>query len=153
MYNHKQTSNVYLRKNTKQLTVRGGVNPYGQPDRKISGFFLTTSPRILSATGSTNFSHPRTECSSLGGVLASIHSSEENDFIFSLIRIHAPYYGPTWIGASAISDYVWEWDDSTPWDFQNWDEGKMQFVTKKAFNPILCTARGGPPLPPYAILY
>ena len=26
---------------TKQLTVRGGrgVNPYGQPDRKISGFF------------------------------------------------------------------------------------------------------------------
>ena len=31
---------------TKQLTVRGrgeGVNPYGQPDRKISAFFLTTS--------------------------------------------------------------------------------------------------------------
>ena len=27
-------------KNTKQLTVRGGgVNPYGQPDRKISVFF------------------------------------------------------------------------------------------------------------------
>ena len=24
---------------TKQLTVRGGVNPYGQPDRKISVFF------------------------------------------------------------------------------------------------------------------
>ena len=74
---------------------------------------------------------PRSECSSLGGVLAGIHSSEENDFIFSLIRIHAPYYGPTWIGASAISDYVWEWDDSTPWDFQNWDEGKMQFDDKK----------------------
>ena len=33
-------------KNTKQLTVRGGrggVNPYGQPDRKISVFFLTAS--------------------------------------------------------------------------------------------------------------
>ena len=31
---------------TKQLTVRGGgagANPYGQPDRKISAFFLTTS--------------------------------------------------------------------------------------------------------------
>ena len=46
MYNQKQKSNVHLRKNTKHLTVRGGwggVNPYGQPDRKISGFFLTTS--------------------------------------------------------------------------------------------------------------
>ena len=31
-------------KNTKQLTVRGGGgNPYGQPDRKISVFFLTAS--------------------------------------------------------------------------------------------------------------
>ena len=45
MYNQKQKSNVHLRKkNTKQLTVRGGgVNPYGQPDRKISVFFLTAS--------------------------------------------------------------------------------------------------------------
>ena len=41
-------------KNTKQLTVRGGVNPYGQPDRKISGFFLTASlishPLMLNIT-------------------------------------------------------------------------------------------------------
>ena len=46
MYNHKPKSNVHLRKNTKHLTVRGGwggVNPYGQPDRKISVLFLTTS--------------------------------------------------------------------------------------------------------------
>ena len=33
-------------KNTNELTVRGGgSNPYGQPDRKISIFFLTTSLR------------------------------------------------------------------------------------------------------------
>ena len=31
---------------TKQLTVRGGVNPYGQPDCKIS-VFLTTSSAIV----------------------------------------------------------------------------------------------------------
>ena len=32
---------------TKQLTVRGvgGVNPYGQPDRKISGFFFDDFPK------------------------------------------------------------------------------------------------------------
>ena len=34
-------------KNTKQLTVRGGVNPYGQPDRKISGFFFDDFPKYL----------------------------------------------------------------------------------------------------------
>ena len=32
-------------KNTKQLTVRGGVNPCGQPDRKISGFFFDGFPK------------------------------------------------------------------------------------------------------------
>ena len=34
---------------TKQLTVRGGgggVNPYGQPDRKISVFFFDDFPYI-----------------------------------------------------------------------------------------------------------
>ena len=33
---------------TKQLTVRGGgggVNPYGQPDRRISVFFIDDFPK------------------------------------------------------------------------------------------------------------
>ena len=30
---------------TKHLTVRGGVNPYGQPDRKISAFFFDDFPK------------------------------------------------------------------------------------------------------------
>ena len=34
-------------KNTKQLTVRGGVNPYGQPDRKISVFFFDDFPKNI----------------------------------------------------------------------------------------------------------
>ena len=33
-------------KNTNELTVRGGVNPYGQPDRKISGFFFDDFPQL-----------------------------------------------------------------------------------------------------------
>ena len=35
-------------KNTNHLTVRGGgggVNPYGQPDRKISAFFFDDFPK------------------------------------------------------------------------------------------------------------
>ena len=41
----KNRSQMYTsEKNTNELTVRGGgVNPYGQPDRKISVFFLTAS--------------------------------------------------------------------------------------------------------------
>ena len=49
VYNHKQKSNVQLRKKHKSPYRKGGggVNPYGQPDRKISGFFLTTSLTYL----------------------------------------------------------------------------------------------------------
>ena len=43
MHNHKQKSNAPLRKKHKWADRKGGwVNPYGQPDRKISVFFLTT---------------------------------------------------------------------------------------------------------------
>ena len=35
----------YEEKNTNHLTVKGGVNPYGQPDRKISVFFIGDFPK------------------------------------------------------------------------------------------------------------
>ena len=44
MYNHKQKSNAPLRKNHKTADRKGGVNPYGQPDRKISVFFIDDFP-------------------------------------------------------------------------------------------------------------
>ena len=45
MYNHKLKSKVPLWKKHKSPDRKGGegVNPYGQPDRKISVFLLTTS--------------------------------------------------------------------------------------------------------------
>ena len=45
MLNQKQKSNVHLRKKHKTADRKGGVgvNPYGQPDRKIYVFLLTTS--------------------------------------------------------------------------------------------------------------
>ena len=48
MYNHKQRSNVHLRKKHKTPDRKGGeVNPYGQPDRKISGFFYNFPKRYV----------------------------------------------------------------------------------------------------------
>ena len=45
MYNQKQKSNVHLRKKHKIADRKGGVNPYGQPDRKISVFFFDDFPK------------------------------------------------------------------------------------------------------------
>ena len=42
MYNHKPKSNALIRKDHKTADHKGGVNPYGQPDRKKS-VFLTLS--------------------------------------------------------------------------------------------------------------
>ena len=68
----------------------------------------------------------RSECSSLGGSLASIHSKEENDFVFNLIQPHGPatYYGSTWVGATCVNGEH-KWDDGTPWDYENWDSGYL----------------------------
>ena len=71
----------------------------------------------------------RSECSSRGGSLASIHSKEEDDFVFNMIQPHGDYYGPTFLGAtfSNISG-VFEWYDNTPWDYQNWNLGDIYFI-------------------------
>jgi len=67
----------------------------------------------------------RSECSSLGGSLGSIHSTEENDFVFNLIQPHSEDgdYGTMWLGASCVHDNVFEWEDGTPWDYENWKQG------------------------------
>ena len=71
MYNQKQKSNVHLRKKHKTADRKGGGgNPYGQPARKISVFFLTTS---LSATLSY-FMHPWRELQFIPIQLAAIYS-------------------------------------------------------------------------------
>jgi len=66
----------------------------------------------------------RNECTALEGNLTSIHSKEENDFVFNLIEPNSEssYYGLTWLGASCIRS-VCKWDDGTPWDFENWKPG------------------------------
>ena len=68
----------------------------------------------------------RQECSSLGGSLGSIHSKEENDFVFNLIILNVNdeyiYYGMTWLGATC-ADGAYKWDDGTAWEYENWNPG------------------------------
>ena len=84
----------------------------------------------------------RSECWSLGGSLGSIHSQEESDFVFNLIQPHSggdsggdPFYGIMFLGASRGNGGNYEWDDGTPWDYQNWNSGitliiLMLFISK-----------------------
>jgi len=63
------------------------------------------------------------ECKELGGQLASIHSSEENDFLADLMILNGRNK-TTWIGGAYLGKFIWF--DKTGWDFQNWhsDEPK-----------------------------
>ena len=80
----------------------------------------------------------RSDCWSLGGSLGSIHSQEESDFVFNLIQPHSggdPFYGIMFLGASRGNGGNYEWDDGTPWDYQNWNSGMnliilMLFISK-----------------------
>ena len=85
----------------------------------------------------------RTECASLGGTLASVHSKEENDFVTGLVKptrcdvnvaavCHPPIsFGRlAWLGAERVSGTAFQWEDDSPWDFGNWGPGKWQGGTR-----------------------
>ena len=58
-----------------------------------------------------------TSCQSHGWELASIHSQDENDEVYSLINNRA-----AWIGLNDIdSENNWIWTDGSNVDYKNWD--------------------------------
>ena len=68
-----------------------------------------------------NWEAARSRCVSLGGNLASIGSSEENDYIASLARGLVVWLG----GHDKERENLWSWTDGTPWvSFQNWARGE-----------------------------
>jgi len=73
----------------------------------------------------------RAECEGMGGQLASIHSPQENAFIYSILRPPSPpqarsgfWEQTTWVGARKVGgehhDSVFEWEDGTGWNYTNW---------------------------------
>ena len=60
------------------------------------------------------WSEARADCLDHQSDLASIHSYEEDKFVFDLadgMRF--------WLGGQV----GWSWSDGTPWDYQNWGQG------------------------------
>jgi len=67
------------------------------------------------------WSEAEDECRARGMRLASIHSQEEQDFIWGL----ADRDQTTWIGLSdRTAEGVHEWSDGTPYDFDGWYVGQ-----------------------------
>ncbi|KAG2456046.1 LADD protein, partial [Polypterus senegalus] len=72
-------------------------------------------------------SHPAHDlyCVSLGGNLASVHSSGDNHFITSLIRRSDSHNPISWLGGSnSVRTSSWLWTDGSEWDFKNWNPGE-----------------------------
>ncbi|XP_043954892.1 type-2 ice-structuring protein-like [Gambusia affinis] len=64
-------------------------------------------------------------CISMGGNLASVHSSEEYHGIQWLIRCATHELRETWIGGSdAAEEGSWTWSDGTLMTFTNWCPGE-----------------------------
>ena len=63
-----------------------------------------------------------------GGDIASIHDLEENNFVSTFI-LDRPVRGgekDTWIaGSIKEAGGEFSWMDGSPWDFENWDLGKI----------------------------
>jgi len=66
------------------------------------------------------------DCAEAGGLLTSVHSTEENSFIYSLLR---PLKSGNdeqnaWIGADLVGGNSFKWTDGTAFDYTNWLPGE-----------------------------
>jgi versican core protein len=66
-----------------------------------------------------NAAKPR--CEQEGGHLTSIHSTEENQFLLTLL----PQNHVVWIGANDLdTEGTFVWTDGSAWDFEAWKAGE-----------------------------
>ncbi|XP_041723744.1 ladderlectin isoform X2 [Coregonus clupeaformis] len=64
-------------------------------------------------------------CISLGANLASVHSSEEAQFLQGVVFSETGRFTPTWIGGfDAVKDRLWFWSDGSKFDYQDWSQGE-----------------------------
>uniref|UniRef100_A0A3P9DNL5 C-type lectin domain-containing protein n=1 Tax=Maylandia zebra TaxID=106582 RepID=A0A3P9DNL5_9CICH len=64
-------------------------------------------------------------CQTLGGNLASYHSTAEYTFIRELTRTAAGSYLTAWVGGNdRENETVWKWSDGSQFDFTNWGNGE-----------------------------
>merc|ERR1719419_527306 len=76
--------------------------------------FYKTSSKML-------WTEANTTCVGLGVELASVHSLQENTYLFNLCG----YDNDCWIGLTDEQvEGNWEWTDGSPFDYENWASGE-----------------------------
>ncbi|KAK6291658.1 hypothetical protein J4Q44_G00374430 [Coregonus suidteri] len=69
-------------------------------------------------------------CMSLGANLASVNSSEENQFLQDVVSSKTGSFTATWLGGFDTipglvgKDRLWFWSDGANFDYQNWNQGE-----------------------------
>ncbi|XP_039878508.1 rhamnose-binding lectin-like [Simochromis diagramma] len=72
-----------------------------------------------------NWTDAESSCQTLGGNLASFHSTDEYTFIRELTRTAAGSYETAWVGGNdRETETVWKWSDGSQFDFTNWGSGQ-----------------------------
>ena len=60
------------------------------------------------------------KCIEYGGHLASVHSDQENNFIFQTSK-----KAVTWLGGNDLeAEGSWIWSDGSSWSYSNWQSGQ-----------------------------
>ena len=60
------------------------------------------------------------KCIEYGGHLASVHSDQENNFIFQTSK-----KAVTWLGGNDLEvEGSWIWSDGSSWSYSNWQSGQ-----------------------------
>ncbi|XP_045072516.1 ladderlectin-like isoform X2 [Coregonus clupeaformis] len=95
-------------------------------------------------------------CISLGANLASVHSSEEAQFLQGVVFSETGEFTPTWIGGFEDPKEIlekgrlWFWSDGSKFDYQNWNQGEpnnsggrepcivMNFGGEHGWNDLAC---------------
>ncbi|XP_070696048.1 galactose-specific lectin nattectin-like [Pempheris klunzingeri] len=64
-------------------------------------------------------------CTTLGGNLASIHTSQEYKHLREMIHRVTGAHKSTWVGGyDAAKEGVWLWSDGSKFDFKGWHKGE-----------------------------
>lgn len=89
---------------------------------------------VVRASAPISWTEARVAAEALGGHLATVTSSSENDFIFSLVSRDRTAWGPTgtrgpWLGGVRPSKgAAWTWITGEPFTYESWFAGEPNNV-------------------------
>ncbi|KAL3975125.1 hypothetical protein ACER0C_023751 [Sarotherodon galilaeus] len=122
-------------KNSCTVEAKSPVDPCGGIYKYLEVFYTCQAPPcrpgwtwsggrcFIFDSSQKNWTDAESSCKTLGGHLASFHSTAEYTFIRGLIYTAAGSYKDAWLGGRE-NGTVWMWIDGSQFDFINWAKGE-----------------------------